>query len=161
MDPMGYIYLCFVLLPSISSQHHGVFVPISTKWALLSEGTEGYRRKASLTTAWPRKHRSGEFTIAKFQCPYHTMGLEYLPIWMVDFYGKCRETMGNIPVSCMGYVLVSCFSNIDLWISMIWSGWFFCVFSPCFFWKILGRLCYSSFSVLDFVRYTMGVAPRK
>ena len=43
--------------------HHNttVFSSLSsTKWALLSEGTEGYRRKASLTTAWPWKQRSGE-----------------------------------------------------------------------------------------------------
>ena len=42
----------------------------------------------------------------------------------------------------MGYVLVSFFSNIDLWISMIWSGWFFCVFPPCFFRKFPAELCY-------------------
>ena len=95
------------------------------------------RRDIGVRLRWPRPGHGNEEVVRSFigkvSIPIPSMGLEYLPTWMVAFYGKCRETMGKF--HGMGYVLVSCFSNIDLWISMIWSGWFFCVLPPCFFRK--------------------------
>ena len=127
------------------------------------------RRDIGVRLRWPRPgHGNKEVVrsfISKVSIPIPSMGLDYLPTWMVAFYGKCRETMGNIPVSWYGIctcILLLEYRSMNIY-DLVWLI-LLCI-SPMFFSKIPGRTLLqkgSRFSVRDLVLkfdIPKGVAP--